>query len=108
MKPSLRTLVFASAAASVFAGCQKLWDQIQPPSTPDTKKVVLKDYSVTPALVRMFPAYNSVGINTLISSDDVLEKSKGFIFGAQPDGAGLLRNPDGKGFVLINNHEILR
>lgn len=91
-----------------FASCQKFKEYFPGHGKPDENKIVLKDYSVNPALVKMFPSYNSVGINTLISSDDVLPGSPEFIFGAQPDGAGLLKNPSGEGYVLIDNHEILR
>ncbi|MBC7829059.1 MAG: hypothetical protein H7122_15015 [Chitinophagaceae bacterium] len=101
------------AAATVglslcFASCEKFKEYLPGHGNPGENRVVLKDYSVNPALVKMFPAYNSVGINTLISSDDVLSESPKFIFGAQPDGAGLLKNPSGEGYVLIDNHEILR
>jgi len=94
--------------ALCFAGCQKFKEYFPGHGKPEESKVVLKDYSVNPALVKMLPGYTSVGINTLISSDDVLSQSPQFIFGAQPDGAGLLKNPTGEGYVLIDNHEILR
>lgn len=109
MKGSRIILGAAAAMLVLHSGCNKLRDYF-----PDggggkwDKDVVLKNYSVTPSLVTMFPAYNNVAINSLISSDDILEGSPSFVFGAQPDGAGLLKNPEGKGFVLIDNHEILR
>ena len=69
--------------------------------------VELKAHSVTPALVKVLPGFESLQIFPLISSDDKLAESPNFIFGPQPDGAALLRNPAaGGGFVLINNHEI--
>lgn len=68
----------------------------------------LKDYSVNPSLVKTMPGFESLAITTLISSDDVLPESPNFIFGAQPDGAGIIRNPNGEGFIMINNHEILQ
>jgi hypothetical protein len=68
--------------------------------------VELKAHSVNPALVKALPGFESLQILPLISSDDVLAESPAFVFGPQPDGAGLLRNPTGEGFVLINNHEI--
>lgn len=68
--------------------------------------VELKAHSVSPSLVKALPGFESLEILPLISSDDVLAESPSFVFGPQPDGAGLLRNPAGEGFVLINNHEI--
>ncbi|WP_345074657.1 alkaline phosphatase PhoX [Hymenobacter fastidiosus] len=74
-------------------------------STPD-EAFELKAQSVTPSLVKTMPGFESLQVLPLISSDDKLAESPGFVFGPQPDGAALLRNPAGAGFVLINNHEI--
>lgn len=98
---------FAFAAISVLPSCNKLWDKWPGGGKPNDD-IAFKNYSVTPSLVKMFPAFDKVGINTLISSDDVLPNSPSFIYGAQPDGAGLIKNPSGEGYILINNHEILR
>lgn len=76
-------------------------------STTPQSDVVLKDYSVNPALIKTLPGFEGLQINTLISSDDKLTDSPNFIFGAQPDGAGLIKNPTGDGYILIDNHEIL-
>lgn len=72
-----------------------------------TSEVALKAHSVNPALVKALPGFESLEILPLISSDDVLPESPNFIFGGQPDGSGLLKNPNGEGYVLINNHEIM-
>jgi hypothetical protein len=77
-------------------------DETQPGSA-----IELKAHSVNPALVKAMPGFESLQVLPLISSDDVLAGSPGFVFGPQPDGAGLLKNPAAEGgFVLINNHEI--
>jgi hypothetical protein len=101
-------LIAVALTATISSGCNKWREYIPDFSDKEKSNVQFKDYSVTPSLVSMFPAYNKVQINTLISSDDVLEQSPDFIFGAQPDGAGLLQDPNGKGYILIDNHEILR
>ena len=75
------------------------------PGTP-ASPIELKAHSVNPALVKALPGFENLQVLPLISSDDVLAESPGFVFGPQPDGAALLRNPAGEGFVLINNHEI--
>ena len=75
--------------------------------SPPAGGIELKAHSVNPALVKALPGFESLQILPLISSDDVLAGSPGFIFGPQPDGAALLKNPAAEGgFVLINNHEI--
>ncbi|MGA0555445.1 hypothetical protein ACO2Q8_02260 [Larkinella sp. VNQ87] len=91
----------AAALAVLLAGCS-----VQDHQPPQDSTVQLKSYSVNPSLVKSLPGFEAVGIYPLISSDDKLEQSPDFIFGAQPDGADLLKNPNGDGFVLINNHEI--
>ncbi|GAB3325272.1 hypothetical protein GCM10027299_23150 [Larkinella ripae] len=89
----------------MLAGCGK---SAKPDSTPLTTEVVLKTQSVTPALVKSLPGFENLEIFPLVSSDDKLPDSPNFVFGAQPDGAALLKNPSGDGFVLITNHEIIR
>jgi hypothetical protein len=102
-----KTLAFAIAgfvaAAVAVTACKK-----------DKKEVIaeipelLKDYSVTESLLKTMSGFENLKITTLISSEDVLPESPNFIFGAQPDGAGIIKNPSGDGFIMINNHEILQ
>ena len=64
---------------------------------------VFVDRSVTPALVKnVMPG---VTVTTLLSSDDDLPGSPGYVFGGSADGAGLLRNPDGGYTLLVNNED---
>jgi hypothetical protein len=85
----------------LLAACSN--DDNNEPGNP----VELKAQSVTPSLVKAMSGFESLQIMPLISSDDVLAGSPNFIFGPQPDGAGLLKNPAAEGgYVLINNHEI--
>ena len=72
----------------------------------EESKVVLKNYSVNESLMKALPGFESLEITTLISSDDKLVETPNFVFGAQPDGASLIKNPLGNGYILINNHEI--
>ena len=72
----------------------------------ENSPVVLKKYSVNDALMKALPGFETLEIYPLISSDDKLAESPNFVFGAQPDGASLIKNPTGTGYVLINNHEI--
>lgn len=69
---------------------------------PEPSPVVLENHSVTPVLLKSL--VSGLEITSLISSDDVLAQSPGYIFGGSADGAGVLRNPDGT-FVALVNHE---
>jgi hypothetical protein len=70
--------------------------------------IVFENKSVNPALAFTMPGFSDVNIYTLISSDDVLAQSSSFVYGAQPDGAALLKDPNSDGYIMLNNHEILR
>ncbi|MBU2951539.1 PhoX family protein [Tamlana agarivorans] len=60
--------------------------------------------SKTPNLFKVDPAFSSIAVTTLLSSEDVLESSPDFVYGSLADGAGLLAEDDGT-FTLINNIE---
>ena len=98
-----RFLVRTSTAVAVLGlaaiGCS---DDDGPPTGIEDPEVVLANHSVTPALIKGFPA--GVTAYSLIGSDDVLSGSPSFVFGGSADGAGLLRNPDGT-FTMLVNHE---
>ncbi|KQS34038.1 hypothetical protein [Dyadobacter sp. Leaf189] len=105
-----RHLTFSKAAGAAsiilasmtFSGCA-LQDHTNQPVDPDK----LVNRSVNPALIQSLPGFEDLKITTLISSDDQLPESPDFIYGAQPDGGAFMKNPNGEGFVMINNHEIL-
>ncbi|MHA6246479.1 PhoX family protein [Pontibacter sp. CAU 1760] len=102
---SIRNAGAALALASVLlVGCHN--DDSYNPGKP--ADLALEDYSVNPALVKTLPGFEGISVNTLLSSDDVLEESPDFVYGAQPDGAGMLRNPSGEGYIMVTNHEILQ
>jgi hypothetical protein len=96
------TLYSTASLAALLASCT-----VQDHGIPvGSSEVVLKSYSKTPSLVKAMPGFENLEIFPLIGSDDTLSGSPSFVFGAQPDGAGLLK--EGDGYVLINNHEILQ
>ncbi len=64
--------------------------------------VALTNKSVTPSLIKSL--VSGVDIYSVISSDDVLPESPGFVFGGSADGLGLIRNADGT-FMVLTNHE---
>lgn len=100
-----RTFQLLLFSGLLAAGCGK---RVSPDTPPSPSEVVLKTHSVTPSLVKTLPGFESLEIMPLISSDDKLEQSPAFVFGSQPDGAALLKDPASNGFVLITNHEIIR
>jgi hypothetical protein len=65
--------------------------------------VQLKDYSVTPALLKKLTGFESAEVYSLISSEDKLIASPSYTFGGSADGAGLLKLTDG--YALLVNHE---
>ncbi len=69
---------------------------------PPVPAVTLKNQSVTPSLLTSLVP--GVEIYSLLSSDDVIAGSPGFVFGGSADGSGFIRNTDGT-FTLLTNHE---
>lgn len=108
-KPTLKKQLALVALAGTMSmtSCEYFKDIIKDPKNPDvpSPKVKLKDQSVTPALIKKMPGFESVQTYSIISSEDKLQQSPDFMFGGSADGAGWLRNPDGKGFLYITNHE---
>jgi len=92
------------AAVTGFTACNKDKDD----SDTTAGVIELKTQSVTPSLIKALSGFESLKMYPLISSDDKLPESPGFIYGGQPDGAGIMKNPNGEGFIMITNHEILQ
>ncbi len=90
--------VGAAATMLALGGCGDDADVTSVAPNP----VVLKNNSVTPALVKSL--ISGVDIYTVVGSDDVLPGSPSFIFGGSADGSGLIRNAD-KSFTALVNHE---
>jgi hypothetical protein len=100
---SLMTRISPLMAAVLMAGCNNNDDSTTPPPTG----IEIKTQSSTPSLVKTLSGFENVKIYPLISSDDTLSGSPAFRYGAQPDGAGMMKDPAGDGYIMINNHEIL-
>lgn len=103
--------VLVAIASTLLFSCQDEIDPVkeddQIPENPQTP-IKLENRSNIPALVYGMPGFENLDIYTLISSSDKLEQSPNFVFGAQPDGGGFMRNPNGEGYIMITNHEILQ
>lgn len=88
-----------------IASCEKDSKTPPDPVDPPVTSVKLENRSVTPALVKSMPGFESLKITTLISSDDTLSGSPQFIYGGQPDGGAMLKDPNSDGYLMICNHE---
>ncbi|MCC6244477.1 MAG: DUF839 domain-containing protein [Gemmatimonadaceae bacterium] len=97
MRTPLSAAVASVALLALSASCSD-----DTPTAPQNPPVALTNRSVTPSLLKSL--VTGVDIYSLVSSDDVLPQSPGYIFGGSADGAGLLKNSDGT-FTALVNHE---
>ena len=73
---------------------------------PVNENIKFADHSKEPAFVYAMPGFEDLSINTLISSSDVLSGTPNFVFAGQPDGMGIMKDPNSDGYLMITNHEI--
>lgn len=99
-----RLLLSSATLLSLFmlGGCDTKDNPIT--TSVVTSDVVLKNHSVTPALIKLQPGFETMQVYSILSSDDKLDGSPNFVFGGSADGAGLLKNADGT-FTMLVNHE---
>jgi hypothetical protein len=98
----MKRLFLSISLLAGLASC-KSTDSIE---VAENSQIVFKKHSVNDALIKSLAGFESLEIYPLISSDDKLEGSPNFVFGPQPDGAGIMKNPTGAGYIMLNNHEI--
>jgi hypothetical protein len=95
-----RSTLFTLAAGSLaVAGAAAACDSATEPG----RRVEFQSRSATPALLKNLAA--GVEAFPLISSDDAVEGSPGFVFGGSADGMGLMRNTTDGSYTLLVNHE---
>lgn len=75
---------------------------------PVNSSIDFNNVSSVPALAVAKEGFENLKITSMISSPDVLPGSPSFVYGAQPDGAGFMKDPNGDGYMMITNHEILQ
>ncbi|MBK0368821.1 alkaline phosphatase PhoX [Flavobacterium agrisoli] len=101
---SAKRVSLLSLLGLVVLGCQN--------DENDSKKtntdIDFGNTSSVPALVVAHSGFENLLITPMISSGDVLPQSPEFKYGAQPDGAGFMKDPNGDGYIMITNHEILQ
>ncbi len=66
--------------------------------------VDLQQWSTTPSLVKIDPAFSNVETFGIISSDDYIENNPDYVFGGSADGAGILKDGNGN-YTVVVNHE---
>ncbi len=89
--------------ALVFQGCN---DDNGDGNTPVNDQIKLENFSKESAFVYAMQGFENLNITTLISSSDILPGSPDFVFGGQPDGMGIMKDPNSDGYLMITNHEI--
>ena len=97
------TKIFALMTVSAFAlqNCDDDGGK-QQVINPDVK---IENFSNEPAFVYAMPGFENLNITTLISSSDVLQGTPNFVFAGQPDGMGMMKDPNSDGYLMITNHE---
>jgi secreted PhoX family phosphatase len=88
---------------AVFS-CQNDDDKSKEPNAT----IDFNNISKEPALVVAKEGFENLKISSMISSTDVLSGSPSFFYGAQPDGAGFMKDPNSDGYMMITNHEIMQ
>tara|TARA_R110002049_G_scaffold242042_4_gene415868 strand:- start:505 stop:1965 length:1461 start_codon:yes stop_codon:yes gene_type:complete len=89
-----------SVLALSFYACSE--DEKNEPAS--AQSVELQSHSKSPMLMALSPEFSSLKVYPLLSSEDQLPETPGFVYGSMADGSGLLRNSDGT-FTLVNNIE---
>lgn len=95
---SLKKSWALAVAVAVLAGCGE-----DSTNTPNSSAVELKNQSVTPALIKKMPGFESMEVFSLLSSDDALAQSPSYVFGGSADGSGIMKSGDG--FMMLVNNE---
>lgn len=98
-----KTLSLAVLALFAFQSCN---DDNGGGETPVNNDIKFADYSKEDKFVKPMAGFEKLDITTLISSSDVLSGSPDFVFAGQPDGMGIMKDPNSDGYLMITNHEI--
>jgi len=95
-------LISALAIAVTITSCNKNDDD---GGNAASNAVEFKNRSITPAMAKTFPDFSGVGVYTLISSEDPIANTDNMVYGGAPDGQGFINDPQGDGYIMVNNHE---
>lgn len=93
-------------AALAFFAMQSCNEDNGTPNQPLNENIKFANHSKEQAFVYAMPGFEDLTINTLISSSDELSGTPNFVFAGQPDGMGIMKDPNSDGYLMITNHEI--
>lgn len=96
-----KTLGVAVLALGTFYSCNNESD-----ASTVNDQIEFVNRSAEEPFVYAMPGFENLQINTLISSTDVLPQSPSFVYAGQPDGMGIMKEPNSDGYLMITNHEI--
>jgi secreted PhoX family phosphatase len=65
-------------------------------------KLDLRHYSVTSPLIKKLAGFEDLQVYSMISSED---EFSGFRFGGSADGAGMVKDPNSEGYIMLVNNE---
>ncbi|KQR92446.1 hypothetical protein ASG01_11020 [Chryseobacterium sp. Leaf180] len=85
---------------------QSCKDETEVAESNINENIKFDNFSKEPAFAYPMSGFESMNISTLISSSDVLPQSPNFVFAGQPDGMGIMKDPNSDGYLMITNHEI--
>lgn len=98
-----KTIAFFMMGALALHSCN---DNNGTADEPINENIKFANHSTEPAFVFAMPGFENLSINTLISSSDVLSGTPNFVFAGQPDGMGIMKDPNSDGYLMLTNHEI--
>lgn len=66
------------------------------------KKLDLQNYSLTVPLIKKLAGFEDLQVYSMVSSED---EFPGFRFGGSADGAGMIKDPNSDGYIMLVNNE---
>ncbi len=101
-----KTMGVLFLAAALFQNCND--ETTDSNENPVNQNIKIENFSKESAFAYGMTGFENLNITTLISSSDVLAGSPNFVFAGQPDGMGIMKDPNSEGYLMITNHEITK
>lgn len=94
-----KQLLVSGVTALLAVGCI-----FEKDSEDKSVKITPESHSITPNFLKTASGFSGVKVYPILSSEDTLSETPGFVYGSMADGMGLIKEADG-GYTLINNIE---